>query len=124
MDRLLFAAARGARSQTLVDVQGKCMCTNCGTINTFESMDRMTLDENMQLVIHPKDEHLQYGPISSALREIAETGKDPHTLSSMMALNALRYECDPYVAFGALPESDHLQWFLLILSEAFADMGL
>jgi hypothetical protein len=85
-----FAAARGARIQIFV----------------------------AETRIHPDDEHLQYGPISTALREIALTGD---------------YKDDtiPYFTFGIEREdnywestADQRRVFCLILAEALADSGL
>ena len=101
MSRLLHAAARGARIgwQTL---SGKWYP-----------------DDDMRYYrIHPADEHLQYGPISTALRGVALTG-----------------ECDrvdiPYFTFliereGNYWESteDQRRVFCLILAEFLADEGL
>ena len=60
MSRLLFAAARGARIQ----------CEDYGVWSTvfavFFGKTKYTYR------IHPDDEHLAYGPISTALREMAE----------------------------------------------------
>jgi len=58
MSRLLFAAARGARFQTIYH---NWQTGKHGWRDTYliESADR----------IYPDDEHIQYGPISSALRE-------------------------------------------------------
>jgi hypothetical protein len=77
--------------------------------------------------IHPDDEHLQYGPISTALREMAESSKAnvyvfPHF--------------PPYFGFGvdhqtqaevdSARASDELthSLFFLILAECLADSGL
>ena len=88
--RQMFAAARGARIQIFV----------------FETR------------IHPDDEHLQYGPISTLLREMALTG-----------------DCDgadiPYIRITLLTEEgywksteDQQCVFCLILAEALADEGM
>ncbi len=65
MSRLLFAAARGARIQATLAGQWS-------TSPLYEAL-RPSYNENRR--IHPEDEHLQYGPISTALREMA-VGKD------------------------------------------------
>ena len=68
--------------------------------------------------IHPDDEHLQYGPISTLLREMALTG-----------------DCDgadiPYIRITLLTEEgywksteDQQCVFCLILAEALADEGM
>jgi len=57
MSRLLFAAARGAR-----------ILYGSGRLPT----DLVSLEEDAVQFIHQDDEHLQYGPISTAYREAAE----------------------------------------------------
>ena len=108
MSRLLFAAARGARIEKpyrdhpVIWVETKFVLTTIGHLNR----------------IHPADEHLQYGPISTALRGVALTG-----------------ECDrvdiPYFTFlmereGNYWESteDQRRVFCLILAECLADEGM
>jgi hypothetical protein len=113
MSRLLFAAARGARIQYKggyidwreAEGEYKTLCNKPGFYR-----------------IHPDDEHMQYGPISTALREMAETGKEPYTLSVLMAMAAFEYE-SPY-PLVLRSEWPHAQMLLLILAEALADEGL
>ena len=86
-----FAAARGAR------------------LRIFEYETR----------IHPDDEHLQYGPISTALREMASDDSwNPnfHRVLAIAAANAFR------VYFGGVREDYPL--FYLFLAEFLADEGL
>lgn len=114
MSRLLFAAARGARIEML----------ECPAI--WVSTDRVPLDpfdtNYMHRRIHPDDEHLQYGPVSTAMLEFAETGKGPYTLMGLMALEAFYYE---WVYPDAGENSDeYARMFALILAEALADEGL
>ena len=107
MSRLLHAAARGARVQTWAGVLG-WRSTNLFGPWSYDDGDR----------IHPDDEHLQYGPISTPLREMALTG-----------------ECDgadiPYIRTTLLTEEgywksteDQQCVFCLILAEALADEGM
>ena len=107
MSRLLFAAARGARVQTWAGVLG-WRSTNLFGPWSYDDGDR----------IHPADEHLQYGPISTALREIAFA--DDCNLVDL-----------PYIEVALLREEGHYPItkeqfgvFLLILAEALADSGL
>lgn len=123
MNRLLFAAARGARVQTRYAYRDTFV--RHGEWKTVSGMvfDPVNAPHPHEQRIHPDDEHLQYGPISTALRELAE--------------------CAPYVINGYSPEywyvldykinSDspyfkqdelHRALFLLILAEALADSGL
>ena len=115
MTRLLFAAARGAKIEKTND-DGVFRETISAPLGSRQ-------DSVYSWRIHPDDEHLQYGPISTALRELAE--------------------CAPYVINGYSPEywyvldykinSDspyfkqdelHRALYLLILAEALADSGL
>lgn len=63
MSRLLFAAARGARIQAFYPKLGWILSSPAAL---GASNDKRLFR------IHPKDAHLQYGPISSALRRMAE----------------------------------------------------
>jgi hypothetical protein len=57
MSRLLFAAARGAR------IEYKLWGTD-----KWAEKEAWGLSDTTEYRIHPKDAHLQYGPISTALR--------------------------------------------------------
>lgn len=95
MSRLLFAVARGARW-------------------------RIFLGETR---IHPDDEHLQYGPISTALREMAEDDSWNPTWEHYAA-HAVE---DRFSIFDRqqwwLDEPDY-PLFYLFLAEFLADSGL
>lgn len=111
MNRLLFAAARKARVQWFSPPHDRwCLST---IVNLQQPYDQR---------IHPDDAHLQYGPISTALRTFAETGKEPYTLSALMAMTAFEYEQDFLFVFAS--EWAHASMFALILAEALADEGL
>ena len=112
MSRLLHAAARGARiekpypdsvvSDPVVWVQTKFVCTAFGDLQR----------------IHPDDEHLQYGPISTALLKLAED--DSWNPSEERAL-ALAVARQFQVYFGDEPD---FELFYLILAEFLADEGM
>jgi hypothetical protein len=85
-----FAAARGARIQIFV----------------------------AETRIHPDDEHLQYGPISTALREIALTGDYKDDTIPYFALAVARQF---QVYFGDEPD---YPLFYLFLAEFLADEGM
>jgi len=87
--RQMFAFARGARMQILVS----------------------------ETRIHPDDEHLQYGPISTALREDA-LGL-PIKGTDWFALVALHADGDLNM-YSPTEES----LFLLLVAEALADEGM
>lgn len=113
MSRLLFAAARGAR------IQAKTYWQGWSEWETTDDWYGYELDGNhLGIRIHPDDEHLQYGPISTALREGA-TGvthiQDTSTYISWVV--------DGELAALEIDEL-HRSLFLLILAEALADSGL
>lgn len=120
MSRLLFAAARGARIQTWV-----------GALEWREEFRVAISNADQYWVrIHPDDEHLQYGPISTALRETSQ--QDIHYLQDSTGV----YEqaaIEDYATYGELgycwdnaanATAMHKSLFLLILAEALADSGL
>ena len=111
-NRLLFAAARGARVQ---------FCLYKGEWHTAREIE-VSKDEQWPQRIHPDDTHLQYGPVSTALRETAETGESPFTLVGLMAETAFSYEIPYPLIFTS--EWEQRTLFLLILAEALADTGL
>lgn len=108
MSRLLFAAARGARIQTWV-----------GTLEWREEFRVAISNADQYWVrIHPDDEHLQYGPISTALREMAEDYSWNPSWEHRVAHAAAD---DFAVKFHGEPD---YPLFYLILAEALADEGL
>jgi hypothetical protein len=111
MSRILFAVARGARVQSLAMWRGGCVWETPNTIH-IQTLKTPSLDYRL----HPDDEHLQYGPLSTALREAALTGKH---VSSNAAWGAL-VDID---ANAGGPLGDDRELFLLIVSEYLADQG-
>ena len=111
MSRLLHAAARGARIQSRW-VDG----TQWQTTGQFMFVDGMR-----RYRIHPDDAHLQYGPISTALREMAETCTDSSSWAGFLATSA----ANEYTMFfdSRLGEPDY-PLFYLFLAEALADEGM
>ena len=116
MSRLLFAAARGAR----IEWQ-----TMYGAWKVAVDID---VTQSYPQRIHPDDAHLQYGPISTALREMAENVQPimMYTVSNFIAFWAV---CD----YAEVAERNdgwnnalniHRSLFLLILAEALADEGM
>ena len=119
MSRLLFAAARGARIQ----INGFT-----ATIPSWYDSHKWSSMHESVLRIHPDDEHLQYGPISTALRERAETTNASlaYSVQGYMELAAV---CDYTPSTRGSDWADcwsaqHRSLFLLILAEALADEGL
>jgi hypothetical protein len=115
MIRLLFAAARGARIEV-----------NDGT-KDWRIVEWTMVVESPAFRIHPDDAHLQYGPISTALREL-ELDIEDKTVTGMPI-----YVCPSVISWYNLFDTpygkhcsaaDHRSLFLLILAEALADEGL
>jgi hypothetical protein len=114
MSRLLHAADRGAR----IDVWYQCKWVSAIAVRT--------VDDLYNYRIHPDDEHLQYGPISTALREMA---RQPKAIDHK-GVNL------PHFGFTIFAESENEllevrrcdklthSLFLLILAEALADEGM
>ena len=108
MSRLLHAAARKARIQRLMQCPHRW--ENYQLVAPLRASDEDR--------IHPDDAHLQYGPVSTALREIALTGDyEDSTI--------------PYFTFGIEREDnywssteDQRRVFCLILAEFLADEGM
>jgi hypothetical protein len=112
MSRLLFASARGARIQLFNKWSGKWDTDSLISLTATEAIHR----------IHPDDEHLQYGPISTALREMAANPSYELAHTDEFGTWSLLYKdwcncCD----FAS--ECD-VSLFLLFLAEALADEGL
>ena len=119
MSRLLHAAARGARVQTWAGVLG-WRSTNLFGPWSYDDGDR----------IHPDDEHLQYGPISTALRDCDGDFQWVQIDWSEMPDLAIRSAIVANYAYNMIDEwrqtKDRLtrSLFLLILAEALADEGM
>ena len=114
MSRIFFAAARGARIE------------DDGLGNWSDSYWLHLIKGTYRYRIHPDDEHLQYGPVSTALQEMA---RQPKAIAHK-GVNL------PHFGFTIFAESENelrevLQCdtlthslFLLILAEALADEGM
>ena len=112
MSRLLFAAARGAR----IEVRQFSEYSWWNAYNL--DLNKGSAASDCVYRIHPDDEHLQYGPISTALREIAFT-------DDCAAVDL------PYIEVALLREEGHYHStqeqfcvFLLFLAEFLADEGM
>ena len=109
MSRLLHAAARGAKIQTKWVDSGA----------QWQTTGQLVLVDDMRYYrIHPADEHLQYGPISTALLKLAED--DSWNPSEERAL-ALAVARQFQVYFVDEPD---FELFYLILAEFLADEGM
>lgn len=119
MSRLLFAAARGARIQRQHFKDPAWLWEKARLLLL---LDPETTDSDYVWRIHPEDEHLQYGPISTALRKRAEDGL-LHTADIPYLHGKFDFAEDEGAAW------DYAEWgprrmFLLILAEALADEGM
>ena len=109
MSRLLHAAARGARIQSQWRDNYEWQ-----TNNQFVFIDSMR-----HYRIHPDDAHLQYGPISSALREMAADVLWKRCSYRVLAIAAVN-EFQFYLGGGR----EDYPLFYLFLAEFLADEGL
>ena len=106
MSRLLHAAARGARIQVMYQ-RGWIPAVVVRT------------DDIYKYRIHPNDAHLAYGPISTALREMAADDSwkpGSYRVLAVAAANAFQ------VYLGGVREDYPL--FYLFLAEFLADEGM
>ncbi len=124
MSRLIHAAARGARIQTKWVDSG----------DSWQATGQLVLVEDMRYYrIHPNDEHLAYGPISTEVRKAAENIAKKAYLHDVLGHYGLA-AIDDYLSrsneFGYCWDKAmnatamQKQLFLLILAEALADSGL
>ena len=124
MSRLLHAAARGARIQALDK--------NLGAILSSHAPLELSNDKRPYR-IHPDDEHLQYGPISTELRKAAENIAEKMYLQDLLGHFGIA-AIDDYLSrsdeFGYCWDKAmnatamQKQLFLLILAECLADEGM
>ena len=112
MSRLLHAAARGARIECWLLPQKKWIPAIAVRV-----ADGLHIDYR----IHPEDIHLQYGPVSTALREMAEdnvwSGDWAYFLAGSIANEFIEY------SYRAQCEPDY-PLFYLFLAEFLADEGM
>ena len=109
MSRLLHAAARGARIECWLLPQKKWIPAIAVRV-----ADGLHIDYR----IHPNDEHLQYGPISTALRMLAEDDSwNPSEKRSLAVAVARQFQ----VFFDDEPD---FELFYLFLAEFLADEGM
>jgi hypothetical protein len=116
MSRLLFAAARGAR------IEGSYK-----EFDIWNSVSAVRFDNFYDYRIHPNDEHLQYGPISTALREMAESSKaNVYVFPHFPPYFGFGVEHQTQAEVDSARASDELthSLFYLILAECLADSGL
>ena len=112
MSRLLHAAARGAKMQTKWVDSG----------DSWQTTGQLVLVDDMRYYrIHPEDVHLQYGPVSTALREMAEDVVWRGDWASFLA-GSIANEFTEH-SYRAQCEPDD-QLFYLFLAEFLADEGM
>jgi hypothetical protein len=124
-NRLLHAAARGARIERRLAIT-KHVRTEW-TEPQVLPVAFMWFDDGYDYRIHPDDEALQYGPISTALRSDAVAppwdffGIDYH--AQAFVSDELFHSGNSLIEIE-FADYLHRSLFLLILSEFFADIGL
>ena len=121
MSRLLHAAARGARIEGLYQR---------GWIPVFAVRTDGLTDGQYKYRIHPDDQYLQYGPISTALRDCDGDFQWVYINSEQMPDFAIRSAIVANYANNMMHEWQQNKnrltrsLFLLILAEALADEGM
>ena len=112
MNRLLHAAARGAKMQTKWLDSGA----------QWQTTGQIVLVDDMRYYrIHPADEHLQYGPISTALRDMAEDDGTWRTDLRWNIAHIVANEFNDYYDWQCEPD---YPLFYLFLAEYLADEGM
>jgi hypothetical protein len=115
LQRMKFAYARGARFEFRVLADGIPISPWKKIYIPSWNMD------DLDYRIHPDDEHLQYGPISTAFRDAAISGD---FITIPPSLEPLIFGAR-WHAFGRHePTSDDRRLYDLVLGEYFADLGL
>jgi hypothetical protein len=112
INRLLFAAARGARIQEQRYTQQVWW-------KVCEVMPIVDMETDYDYRIHPEDAHLEYGTISTALRERVRVG--PFKAKDFDL--AWQYVKARFPEYYKVEDGD-LFTAILILAEFFADEGL
>ena len=130
MNRILMAAARGARIGMWNYTAQEWQLTT-----TFFTDPH----DHVHFAIYPGDEHLAYGPVSTALREMAEQDiaidcclparsvcgwscRSPTSYLAYLTVYFDWHNAEGYTYMECKPL--HRSLFLLILSEALCDAGL
>lgn len=113
MSRLLHAAARGAR------IEGEIYQSKWIPLTHISLVPNL----NVYRRIHPDDAHLQYGPISTALREMA--AHNPCDIRPSWQLELANEAANEFTLYfdSRQGEPDYLL-FYLFLAEFLADSGL
>ena len=112
MSRLLHAAARGAKIQTKWVDSGE----------QWQTTGQLVLVDDMRYYrIHPADADLQYGPISTALRDMAEDDGTWRTDLRWNIAHIVANEFNDYYDWQCEPD---YPLFYLFLAEFLADEGM
>ena len=112
MSRLLHAAARGAKIQTKWVDSGA----------QWQTTGQLVLVDDMRYYrIHPADADLQYGPISTALRDMAEDDGTWRTDLRWNIAHIVANEFNDYYDWQCEPD---YPLFYLFLAEFLADEGM
>ena len=126
MNQILMAAARGARIE-LRHFNEQCWYR---AYSIDVNGGSAAIDGTYR--IHPDDEHLRFGPISTALRKHAENAPKYIGEVGYPLWGHLATELGGYITGGSRNsrmyyehvDELHRSLFLLILSEALSDQGL
>lgn len=112
---ILMAAARGAMIEARFSTHSPWW-----TVATID----ITNHAAEEYRIHPDDEHLKYGPISTVLREAASTADQNETLTLPAGRGIWWPSACDYREYLDCEDELHRSLFLLILAEEMVDEGL
>jgi len=116
MSRLLFAAARGAKIQTKWVDSG----------DSWQTTGQIVLVDTMRYYrIHPEDEHLQYGPVSTDIRNMRSIDLHNEQLPHWALASACVCGLDgTWSKDWRNQTANERATAMLILAEALADEGM
>lgn len=123
LTRLKFAYARGARIQV---PKGAVMWLSDPNSGPWTTVNMPFWSLSQKFRIHPDDAHLEYGPLSSSLRESVIN----YAHEEQSKLIAAKYACgalgiDAFMVFRSPADTiEELDMFLLFCAELLADEGL
>lgn len=118
--RMMHALARGARFQWISsDWHSDQKWHDCAV----GTMDYPFSETSLR--IHPDDAHLEYGPISGAMRDIVRFDGpleyNPYWQMALKWLSEYATYCEPQASIHSF---DEWGMFMLFAAEYLADMGL
>ena len=107
--RIAFAFARGARVQYFYQLR-------------WEEALSLNRSSSYEWRIHPADEHLQYGPVSSRVRAAALSQPFSNVIQEQYGVDITAEVTSVY--HNDFMDEYHIRMYQLFMAEALADEGL